>query len=277
MPLTTQPILRRSGPHGFCHHTLRGYRPRDSPESPTFIRDKKLKQMPLTKGLFALVDDEDYEVLSRYKWHADSNGYGARRAMHPDVPRKEITIYMHRGIMGLCRGDKMVIDHIDRNPRNNQRNNLRICTVAENGRNTALNSRNTSGYKGVCWNKNQKLWMASIRVHGKRTHLGCFPTAEFAYDAYCRAAVVLHGDFVNHELIAPVAGSCGTLTIECKQKNKTGYTGVKRIADSRWEAYIKIDRKKKYLGSFPSPESAHEAYRKAKKERDGSIDIKEAA
>lgn len=165
-----------------------------SPESPTFIRDKKLKQIPLTKGRFALVDDEDYEVLSAFKWHVNSNGYALRSTRLNGVKRD---IRMHRLLMGLAPDDDRLVDHIDGDPLNNQRANLRLATWSQNCRNRKMQSNNSSGFKGVRWHSKDLRWVAQIVVAGRRKHLGNFRTREEAHAAYCKAAVELYGEFAN--------------------------------------------------------------------------------
>ena len=162
-----------------------------------------MKEIPLTRGLIALVDDEDYEELSQYKWQADGDGYATRNISHPTIPGKTIHLSMHRYLLGLEYGDPRKGDHKDTDRRNNRRGNLRICTVAQNVRNSGLRRDNTSGLKGVSWvNKYQK-WIARIANQGQKIHLGYFDDPDKAYAAYCKAALELHGEFAN--LGRPVA------------------------------------------------------------------------
>ncbi|WP_272516333.1 MULTISPECIES: HNH endonuclease signature motif containing protein [unclassified Providencia] len=89
------------------------------------------------------------------------------------------------------------IDHINRNPSDNRISNLRLASSSENKRNTARNSANTSGFKGVSFHKRRNLWQATIRCNGKQIHLGYFNNPEDAYSAYCDKANFVFGEFAN--------------------------------------------------------------------------------
>jgi hypothetical protein len=144
-----------------------------------------VKKILLTKGQFALVDDEDFDWLSRYKWHADwsktSKSYYACR-------RKTVGKYdsyiqrMHREILGLERGDKRQGDHRNGDSLDYQRCNLRIATHLQNQYNKKMRNTNRSGYKGV---------------YKIQYVLGCRDTAKAASSLYKKAALRLHGQFAR--------------------------------------------------------------------------------
>lgn len=150
-----------------------------------------MKIIKLSQNKECLVDDMDYEKLSLFKWSFDR--YPIRRDCS-DKPRGKI-IYMHREILNPPLG--MVCDHIDGNPLNNQRSNLRICTQAQNMMNTKMRKHNKLGVKGVRWYKPSKSFHARIGYKGKSIHLGYFKNINDAYEAYCNAALRLHGDFAR--------------------------------------------------------------------------------
>lgn len=159
-----------------------------------------MKQIALTQGQFALVDDEDYERLSRHKWYAWWNKYTRSYYAFRQSPRsdgKQQLIRMHREILGLERGDKRRGDHRDGDTLNNQRANLRTANLYQNARNARKKRNNTSGYKGVWRNKQCGKWQAAIRVASKRIHLGLYDTPEAAHHAYCKAAVEHYGEFAR--------------------------------------------------------------------------------
>lgn len=137
-----------------------------------------MKKIPLTQGKSALVDDEDFERLNHWKWHAaeDGNTFYAR-SRKGGLSKTQVP--MHRDIIGAKTGQ--IVDHIDGNGLNNQKSNLRICTNSENILNVRdLQSRNTSGVSGVSWCRREKRWFARVQVAGKRKVLGYFQHLEDA-------------------------------------------------------------------------------------------------
>jgi hypothetical protein len=155
-----------------------------------------MKELPLTKGFVALIDDADFAALSKHKWRASISGNGKVYA-RTDIwenGRKLGSISMHRFLLKPSK--TMEVDHIDQNSLNNQRCNLRAATHAQNLRNRGKDRDNQSGFKGVHHHRH-KTWIAAITVDGKRLHLGSFNTAEHAYEAYCNAAQIHHKNFAR--------------------------------------------------------------------------------
>lgn len=151
-----------------------------------------MKRIPLTRGKFALVDDEDYVEINSYKWFArkEKTSWYAERC----DARKTVT--MQQRIMGQNSCGKL-IDHKDLNGLNNQRGNLRWCTVSQNAHNSRIRKDNKSGYKGVSWNKGSKKWQANIKVDMKDMHLGLFFCIVKAARAYDTAARKYFGEFAR--------------------------------------------------------------------------------
>jgi hypothetical protein len=154
-----------------------------------------MKEIPLTRGLVCMVDDEDYDDLIKMKWYAAKDGYAAKGIPHPHRSGKTSRLLMHRKIMGLEHGDPREVDHINRNRLDNRRENLRICSAAENNRNVSLRKDNASGRKGVSLHKRSGKWQANIQVDGKFKYLGLYSSIDDAYRVYCDAAEKLHGSF----------------------------------------------------------------------------------
>ncbi len=152
-----------------------------------------MKMIPLTQGKYAIVDDADYEWLSQWKWRVSSNKYVIRSGPRSEKPRRSYS--MHRQIMNAPAG--MDVDHINGNPLDNRRSNLRVCTHAENQCNQKLRSSSGNPYKGVRLNKSGTRWWARISKNGKEQHLGTFATAEEAAAAYDEAAKQLSGEFAR--------------------------------------------------------------------------------
>lgn len=152
-----------------------------------------MKEIKLTKGQFALVDDSDYEAVNKQKWYASKGNYTYYAQARPK--KYGPLIHMHRVIMGLA--DKLLfIDHIDGNGLNNQRSNLRIATRSDN--NSHKTSVGVSGFMGVFRTSAiNESYFSRIIKHGKRYYLGSFHTKEEAAMAYDKKAIELHGEFAN--------------------------------------------------------------------------------
>jgi hypothetical protein len=151
------------------------------------------REIPLTQGKVALVDDEDYEWLSQYKWCVSRSN---NRKWYAETRINGKLVYMHRMIMNAQPGE--TVDHRDGNVANNQRYNLRICTIAENLRNRGASQRvgRYSRYKGVTMDKRNGKWMASIKsAEGRQIHLGYFTSELSAALAHDVAAKLYHGEF----------------------------------------------------------------------------------
>jgi hypothetical protein len=155
----------------------------------------------LTQGKFALVDDEYFEFLSQWKWQCH-NGYAVRTVcVRKDGKRSSISIRMHRLVMNAANGE--VIDHKNLNTLDNRKENLRVCTKAENNRNIR-GRKGTSKYKGVCWDKNRNKWLSSIQFNNKHIHIGYFINEDEAAKAYNLKAEELFGEFALLNVIKGV-------------------------------------------------------------------------
>jgi hypothetical protein len=162
-----------------------------------------MRTIPLTQGKVTLVDDEDYEMLSQWKWCAQRNRtdfYAVRQIPNPDPNgRRQITLYMHAFLCPAPEG--MDTDHINRHGLDNQKANLRPATKPQNSHNRGSQSNNSSGYKGVDCRRGVGQWRARIMVDSKRITLGVFDTAEDAARAYNEAARLHHGEFAFQNLV----------------------------------------------------------------------------
>lgn len=158
------------------------------------------KQIPLTQGKFAIVDDEDFERVNQFKWAAQrtpsdekywvafrSIGTGGRRN------KKTVRVLMHRFILDAPKGK--IVDHINGNPLDNRRSNMRLCTARESRCNTRVSRRNQSGYKGVHCCRPKPFYYAAIYINGKNKHFGHFRTPEEAARVYDEKAKEYFGEF----------------------------------------------------------------------------------
>ena len=153
-----------------------------------------MKEIPLTQGKFALVDDEDFDRINQWKW-CYRQGYAIRGVNLGK--RKVKTIQMHTLIIGTPKG--MTTDHINGNKIDNRRSNLRICTQKQNTKNRQVSKKivKSSTYKGVSWHKQNKKWQANIKVNYHHIYLGTFKTENEAARAYDTAATKHFGEFAR--------------------------------------------------------------------------------
>lgn len=174
-----------------------------------------MKEIPLNGkhgvGRVVIVDDEDYELISRYRWYAKVTGPniyavassrdGTRAANRP--------IRMHKLLTGWDE-----TDHHNGNGLDNRRENLRPATRSQNLMNRSTGKMEKAGFKGVRLEAGK--WRAVIKGPEGRRHLGYFSTPEMAARAYDSAAVEMHGEFARlnfpddpaHEMPAPVVRQC---------------------------------------------------------------------
>ncbi len=155
------------------------------------------KMIKLTQGQYTIVDDEDYEELSLFKWRTQrckrTGAYYAIRSTSKTSIGGTKTVLMHRDIMTAPKG--MLVDHIDHNTLDNRRCNLRVCTQSQNQMNRGRPSNNTSGLKGVSWRKDRNKWRAQITVNKKSISLGHFINKKEASLAYRIAVNEYFGEY----------------------------------------------------------------------------------
>jgi hypothetical protein len=152
-----------------------------------------MKTIPLTRGYFTKVDDDDYEKYASVRWHVCPMKKGAKALRSTFVNGKKTTTYLSRVIMNAPKGKQ--VDHINHDTLDNRKCNLRVCTREQNNANQNISKNNTSGYKGVCWHIRLNKWQAKIGVNMKRITLGSFNTKEEAALAYNKGAKKYFGEF----------------------------------------------------------------------------------
>lgn len=156
--------------------------------------DNSIRFISLTQGKVATVDAADYELVSRFKWHArrDHNTWYAKR--NPDEQCSHAM--MHRLILGIT-DPCIYLDHRDGDGLNNTRANLRITTNRQNQWNRRKRRGASSKFKGVYWGKRNGKWLAKIKVYGRVKWLGLFTDEAEAAKAYDTAAREFYGDFAS--------------------------------------------------------------------------------
>jgi len=157
-----------------------------------------MKEISLSQGYSTIVDDEDYDQLANYKWYA-KKAYKSK-LVYAVRSKNDRHVHMGRVITNCPSG--YVVDHINGNPLDNRRSNLRVCTQGQNTRNLSPYIKPmASQYKGVSWDNEKKRWRGEIHVSGKRHKLGRFRNEKDAAVAYNLAAQRLHGEFARLNVI----------------------------------------------------------------------------
>ena len=148
------------------------------------------KKIPLSNGQFAIVDDEDYELVSRYKWHTMANSNGG----HQYAATK---LRMHRLIMDAPPG--YMVDHINGDTLDNRKSNLRLCTNSQNQQNTGSRG-GSSQFKGVSFQVKRGKWIAAFQYDTIRYYCGMWDSEEDAARAVDKKRGEVCGDFASKNL-----------------------------------------------------------------------------
>jgi hypothetical protein len=157
-----------------------------------------MKEIPITKGYTAIIDNEDFDRVKDFKWHYHGKGYAARGYNNNG---KVVIEKMHQRIIGRPKGN-MEIDHINGNRLDNRRCNLRIVTHQQNTFNSHRKKPqkpgvNPSRYKGVTWRNDRNKWRSCITLNGRKYYLGLYNTEEEAALVYNEAAEKFYGEYAR--------------------------------------------------------------------------------
>jgi hypothetical protein len=154
-----------------------------------------MREISLTQGQVALVDDCDYEWLIQWKWCAHQGKRKGGRVHWYAVRYHDCgqVTKMQNQILGI----DGIVDHIDTDSLNNQRHNLRPATSSQNSANRTKRVGCSSRYKGVYWEAEKQAWKAHIGQNGKKTTIGRFESEEKAAKAYDCAAIEIFGKFAR--------------------------------------------------------------------------------
>lgn len=158
-----------------------------------------MKEIPLTRGKFAVVDNENFDSLSQNKWHywIDPKSLVEYAVRHKKIKGKVQRLMMHREITRSSHN--LVIDHRNGNGLDNRRENLRTCTKVQNNMNRKPNKSNQTGLKGISWNTQIRKWKAGIGFKGKAINLGHYYDKRTAALVYRLFSVLYYGEFAFSE------------------------------------------------------------------------------
>lgn len=151
------------------------------------------------KGEEFYFDLEDYDKIKDYCWHLDKDGY-LRTNINLDDGKRTM-ILMHSLIMNTIGQQNIMPDHINgkETRHDNRKSNLRIATKSQNNINQPIRKDNTSGVKGVDWDKEDQKWKVRIQVNHKRVLVGRYSSFEDAIQARKEAEAKYHGEWAYHE------------------------------------------------------------------------------
>lgn len=222
-----------------------------------------MKEILLTKGYKAMVDDCDYEYLSQWKWYL-SNGYAIS-----GPGRKK----MHRLVMDAKDGE--LVDHINRDKLNNTRANLRIVNKEENIHNQKKRTNTKNNYKGVQYVKKLNIWQSRCRIYKNDYFLGYFRSEIAAAYAYNKKAIELSDCILLNELDLPVETLEEMLVsdlIRREAEKRSEHKGIYwhqkrgRMKCGKWEVKIRVNGKYKSFGYFIDEADAINALKKIRSE-----------
>ena len=231
---------------------------------------KRIELHPLGRGLFAIVDDDQYDYLSQWKWSLRGQYVGRVEYEKDPVTKKrrQKCILMHRVVNKTPDDD--LTDHRNGDRLDNRRENLRTATAEQNAWNVGKRDYSTSGYLGVTLDKRKNKWIARIQIRSNKRNLGYFDTAEKAALVVNYHLKDLRGEFCRMNMVPDelMSKEEQNLFIQSYDQNpniRSGNTsGVRGVSWCKelgmWRAQIQKDRKKHIIGKFYNKMDAAIAY-----------------
>lgn len=199
-------------------------------------------------------DAEDLPIIQQYKWCI----FYSRNCVYARAWFNGTYAMMHNLLMG-GKG----VDHIDGNGRNNTRANLRFATITQNLANTFIRKDNTTGFKGVQFNKKTGKYVVTVVSNRKRVNCGVYQNIVDAAIAYNKMAKILFGEFARlNEISESLLKEANQTPHFVLPKSLTGYRGVTKTK-SGFVAEIAKKKKRYHLGVFSNPIDAAKAYNDA--------------
>lgn len=161
-----------------------------------------MRKINIGNGLFAIIDNDDYERTKLYKWGTKycKKSKKIQAVMSVNQSKWANSIYLHRLILNV-NDSKILVDHLNMDVLDNRKVNLRLATRSTNAMNRNKQSNNTSGFKGVSWDKSRNKWESYINYNRKKIHLGRFDNKKEAANSYNNAAKLYHKEFARLNII----------------------------------------------------------------------------
>lgn len=173
-----------------------------------------MKKIKLTQGKYTIVDNIDFEWVNSFKWYAKKQGEKSKVARNiTNKKGTQDTVLLHRIIMKCPKG--MEVDHIDGDPLNNQRKNLRLCTKKQNRQNKGFSKNNQSGYKGVTLHRN--VYEVYVRKNNRHTFVGSHKNKHEAAKIYNKEAKKVFGKFSKLNIIIRLIVGLKTHVLRSRQ------------------------------------------------------------
>lgn len=147
-------------------------------------------ELEIRENIYTLIDDKDIDLVTKSHWNLSGNGYVVR---HAKKDNKYTKVYLHREILNPDNG--VYVDHINGNPLDNRRQNLRLCNKSQNNINRGKRGGTSSIYKGVSLDTTRQKWVAKLKLPNKQVYIGRFENERHAAMAWDIWAREFHGEF----------------------------------------------------------------------------------